>query len=104
MKKDESPETTAARELIEETGYSAGELKLVHEFYSAPGICDELMHLYVARDLTKGAHQREATEEIENRIATRAESHPVDRAKAKFVTPKTLVGLYAFLYSPIVNE
>ncbi len=28
---------TAARELIEETGYRAQELKLIHEFYSAQG-------------------------------------------------------------------
>ena len=100
--KDEPPETTAARELVEETGYSAKTLELVHEFYSAPGICDELMHLYVARDLTKGDHQREATEEIENRIATRSE---ITRwiSEGRIRDAKTLVGLYAFLYSPIVN-
>ena len=100
--KDEPPETTAARELVEETGYSAKTLELVHEFYSAPGICDELMHLYVARDLTKGEHQREATEEIENRIATRSE---ITRwiSEGRIRDAKTLVGLYAFLYSPIVN-
>ena len=100
---NESAESTAARELIEETGYRAAILKPIHEFYSAPGICDELMHLYVARDLTKGAHQREATEEIENRIATRAEITQWI-AEGRIRDAKTLVGLYAFLYSPIVNE
>lgn len=100
---DESPETTAARELVEETGYSAGSLTLIHEFYSAPGICDELMHLYVARDLTKGKHQREATEEIENRIASRDEITKWI-AEGRIRDAKTLVGLYAFLYSPNVND
>ena len=93
---DEPAEQTAARELIEETGYRAASLKQLHEFYSCPGICDELMHLYVARDLTPGDHQREATEEIENRLATRDE---IRRwiGEGKIRDAKTLVGLYAFL-------
>ena len=92
----EPAEQTAVRELIEETGYHAGRLELLHEFYSAPGICDERMLLYIARDLTKGQHQREATERIENCIATRSE---IERwiAEGKIRDAKTLVGLYAFL-------
>lgn len=96
---DESPQQTAARELVEETGYHAGSLSLLHEFYSAPGICDELMHLFVARQLTPGEHQREATERIENRIASR-EQIGQWIAQGRIRDAKTLVGLYAFLYSP----
>ena len=94
---EESPETTAARELIEETGYHAGQLQKIHEFYSAPGICDELMHLYVATDLTEGQHAREATEQIENRLASRQE---IMRwiSDGTIRDAKTLVGLYAFLF------
>jgi ADP-ribose pyrophosphatase len=98
----ESPEQTAARELVEETGYRAGSLTILHEFYSAPGICDELMHLYVARDLTEGVHQREATEQIENRPASR-EQIGQWIAGGRIRDAKTLVGLYAFLYSPSLN-
>ncbi|MEM9646812.1 MAG: NUDIX hydrolase, partial [Planctomycetota bacterium] len=47
---DEAPETTAHRELTEETGFQAKSMVFVQTFYSAPGICDELMHLFVARD------------------------------------------------------
>jgi ADP-ribose pyrophosphatase len=95
----ETAEQTAARELIEETGYCAGSLQRLHEFYSAPGICDELMQLYVARDLSPGDHCREATESIENRIAGRDE---IARwiGEGRIRDAKTLVGLYAFLYSP----
>lgn len=93
---NEPAEQTAARELIEETGYSAGSLTLLHEFYSAPGICDELMLLYVARDLTAGEHQREATEQIENRVATRSEIQQWV-ADGTVRDAKSLVGLYAFL-------
>ncbi len=88
---------TASRELIEETGYTAGKLELIHEFYSAPGICDELMHLYRATELVAGDPQREATEQIINRIATPDEIR-------RWITDgsirdaKTLVGLYAYLW------
>jgi ADP-ribose pyrophosphatase len=99
---EEAPEATAARELVEETGYRAGSLTKIHEFFSAPGICDELMHLYLARNLTKGEHHREATEEIENRIAKRDEIIQWI-SEGRIRDAKTLVGLYAFLYSPIVN-
>jgi len=95
----ESPETTAARELIEETGFRAASLTKLHEFYSAPGICDELMHLFIAQGLTPVGHHREPLEQIENHPATRAE---VARsiAAGKIRDAKTLIGLYAFLYHP----
>ncbi len=99
---DESPEATAKRELIEETGYSAGELQPLHQFYSAPGVSDELMHLYVATDLSEGDHQREAVEQIANRIASRDEiAKWISQGKIR--DAKTLVGLYAFLYSPLLQ-
>ena len=99
----EPVETTAKRELIEETGYRAGRLIKLHEFYSAPGICDELMHLYLATDLVLGEHAREATEQIENCLASRRQ---VEQwiANGKVRDAKTLVGLYAFLYSPDLQE
>lgn len=87
---------TASRELIEETGYRAGELTLMQQFYSAPGISDELMYLFAATDLTQGDHQREATEQIENLIATRSEIKQFIN-EGRIRDAKTLVGLYAFL-------
>jgi ADP-ribose pyrophosphatase len=47
----EDPETAAPRELAEETGYRAREWRLLGRFWSAPGFTEELMHLYLARDL-----------------------------------------------------
>lgn len=49
----EDPLTAAVRELEEETGYVAGKITKVSQFYTAPGFCDELMHVYLAEDLTK---------------------------------------------------
>jgi ADP-ribose pyrophosphatase len=49
---DESYETCAAREMREETGFAAGILEKVGEFYLAPGYSTEFMKVYLARDLT----------------------------------------------------
>ncbi|MBK9010311.1 NUDIX hydrolase [Novosphingobium sp.] len=43
----------AARELEEETGYRAGRIDVVGEFYSSPGMVSESFTLLAARDLTR---------------------------------------------------
>jgi ADP-ribose pyrophosphatase len=48
----EDPEVAARRELEEETGLRAGSWRKLGAFYSAPGFSDELMHLYLATDLS----------------------------------------------------
>jgi ADP-ribose pyrophosphatase len=48
----EAPEVAARRELEEETGMRAGSWRKLGAFYSAPGFTDELMHLYLAADLS----------------------------------------------------
>ncbi|MBU8565451.1 NUDIX hydrolase [Virgibacillus pantothenticus] len=47
----EEPETTAIRELEEETGYTTDELSFVTSFYSSPGFADELIHIYITNQL-----------------------------------------------------
>ncbi|MCJ8006739.1 NUDIX hydrolase [Lederbergia wuyishanensis] len=49
----EEPLVTAERELEEETGYAAGKMEHLISFYTSPGFADELIHLYIATDLTK---------------------------------------------------
>ena len=48
----EDPALAAARELEEETGSRAGAWRYLGAFYTAPGFTSELMHLYVATDLS----------------------------------------------------
>lgn len=48
----ESPVETARRELREEAGLSAGEWTRLGTTWSTPGITNEVMHLFLARDLT----------------------------------------------------
>ncbi|HSM32497.1 MAG TPA: NUDIX hydrolase [Anaerolineae bacterium] len=47
----EDPRDAAPRELAEETGHRAATWRSLGRFWTAPGFSDELMHLYLARDL-----------------------------------------------------
>ena len=49
----EKPESTAIRELEEETGYTARNVTKLTSFYTSPGFADELMHIYFAKDIEK---------------------------------------------------
>lgn len=51
----EPPAETARRELAEEVGLAAATWTEGPRFYTAPGFCDELMHLYLATDLREDA-------------------------------------------------
>lgn len=50
---DELAIDAAARELEEETGYQAGSIEVLGEFYSSPGMVSECFTLLRASDLTK---------------------------------------------------
>jgi ADP-ribose pyrophosphatase len=52
MEPGESPEETAGRELIEETGFEAGTFINRGFIYTTPGFTDEKIYLFEARDLT----------------------------------------------------
>ncbi len=54
----------AGRELTEETGYVAGKLVRLGEYYSAPGNADENLHLYLAAELSTGEQKLETYERI----------------------------------------
>lgn len=49
----ESLEHCAMRELEEETGYYANQLKRVQSFATSPGFADEIIHVFLATDLVQ---------------------------------------------------
>lgn len=51
---NEEPRQTAIRELKEETGYEAENLKYLLEFYTSPGYCNEKIYLFLASGLIEG--------------------------------------------------
>lgn len=88
----ESPDKAAARELEEETGYRAGALSPLCEFYASPGIMTEKMIAYVARDLTKTAQRLEPTERIRVEILSLTDALGLIR-DGRIVDAKTMVTL-----------
>jgi ADP-ribose pyrophosphatase len=55
----------AGRELLEETGYLAGRLQPLGNFYSSPGILSEKLYAFAAYDLEQRKAELEEGEEIE---------------------------------------
>jgi ADP-ribose pyrophosphatase len=60
----EKPLQTARREIVEETGYRARHWSKVGEFYTAPGFCNERIHVYAARGLEPARADGDADEMI----------------------------------------
>jgi ADP-ribose pyrophosphatase len=58
----ESPADCAARELVEETGYTAATIQPLTTILTTPGFTDERIHLFVASELTVGEARPEADE------------------------------------------
>jgi ADP-ribose pyrophosphatase len=67
-------ETTAVRELEEETGYTAAKWTSLGFLYASPGVLDEKLHLFVAEGLTAGPSRPEADEQLEPVVVPLAEA------------------------------
>jgi ADP-ribose pyrophosphatase len=89
----ESPETCAARELEEETGYRAGRIVRTGEILTTPGFSDERIHLYAAYDLvpTSTAHSHGEVIEVHELPLSEALAM-VDRGE--IIDAKSIVALY----------
>jgi ADP-ribose pyrophosphatase len=61
----EPPDETARRELAEEVGLAAARWTAGPSFYTAPGFCDELMHLFLATELSETDAAADADELLE---------------------------------------
>ena len=91
----EPPDLAAARELEEETGRRAGRWTKLGEFWTAPGFATELMHLYLATELSVAHDGRLGPDEDE---ALDLLTVPVEEAIAaaedgRIVDAKSIVGL-----------
>jgi len=60
----ESKSAGARRELIEETGYTAGRMRQILEIFPSPGFVTERMWIFAATGLRRGVARPEADERI----------------------------------------
>jgi ADP-ribose pyrophosphatase len=89
---DEPPAETARRELQEETGYLAGRMDEICQFYPSPGVMNEKMFLFAAHELVLGEHAREVGEQIENLVVPFEEALQMVR-RGEIKDGKTMIGL-----------
>lgn len=88
----ELPRQAAQRELLEEGGITAAQWEDLGTMLSSPGVFSEIIHFFLARDLTRAAQCHEVNEAIEVHWL------PFDDAYAQAVSgeirdAKTLTGL-----------
>src|SRR5438132_10673932 len=85
---DESPDRTAERELVEETGYHAGRIRRIREWYVSPGVMTERMYLYLCEDLRPGPVRHQLDEQLQvvvvpwEEALTMAEDGRIEDAKS----------------------
>ena len=65
LEPNEAPLLTAQRELAEEAGLRAADWQSLGSLLSTPGVCDERIHLYLARELSAAPMAHEDEEFIE---------------------------------------
>lgn len=91
----EDPDLAARRELEEETGMRAASWRKVARFYTAPGFTSELMHLYLATDLTAADGERLGPDEDEHLLLELLPAADAIAAaeRGEFADAKSLVAL-----------
>ncbi|MFN4032645.1 MAG: NUDIX domain-containing protein [Fimbriimonadales bacterium] len=65
LEPDEPIDACARRELEEETGYTARQLRRLFSQYLAPGYSQEVLHVYLAEDLAPAAQRLDEDELVE---------------------------------------
>ena len=96
LEANEEPRACAARELEEETGYRAGTLTPLFSAYLAPGYSTELIHLFLATNLTDGTTHPDEDENVELVALPLAEAERRVLA-GEMQDAKTIAGLLAAL-------
>lgn len=95
LDKNEDPLLCAQRELREETGYGARQWEKLTALYATPGFCNEVLHLFLARD----PFLHEAGQALEEGEASlRVQRVPLKEAVAmierqEIVDGKTIAGI-----------
>lgn len=89
----EDPLVTGKRELLEETGYSAEAWQYVTALHPCIGYSNEVIHIYLARGLREGDHQRDHDETLE--VFSLGLSEAMEMvARGEITDAKTVIALF----------
>ncbi|WP_442601188.1 NUDIX hydrolase [Paenibacillus sp. KN14-4R] len=91
----EEPHAAAIRELQEETGYVADSVKYLSSFYTSPGFADEILHLYVADQLSEGTVNLDEDEFVDCEAITLEQAKQYIR-EGRISDAKTITAVYAW--------
>lgn len=87
LEENEEPLLCAQRELQEEVGYKAETFISLGGIYTAPGFCNEYIHLFIAKGLTPSPLPPDDHEQIDvveitlKKVLTMIEEHEIEDAK-----------------------
>ncbi len=90
IKPGEEPLACAQRECLEELGLKAYRWRHLASFYSTPGFCDEMLHCYLARGLSREEEKHDREEFLETVV------RPLDKVAdmiEKLKDAKSLAGI-----------
>jgi ADP-ribose pyrophosphatase len=90
----EEPLAAARRELAEETGLTGGQWQAASSFYTTPGFCREVMHLFFAENVEAGRASPEDDEELEL-VCWHLDE--IEMRLAEVEDAKTIAGLLLYL-------
>ncbi|WP_406699696.1 NUDIX hydrolase [Singulisphaera sp. Ch08] len=88
----ESPDQTAPRELSEETGYRAGKITRIADWFVSPGVMTERMYLYLCEDLVPGPTQHQPDERLEPVVVAWSEALEMVR-DGRIVDAKSMLAI-----------
>lgn len=100
IEKGENLVSAAKRELAEETGFRPNKIKKAFHFFPTPGICAEIMYVYMAEKLVPQVLEKDEDEEIETgEFSLREIGKMIKSGKVR--DAKTILG-YLYLINPKV--
>mgnify|MGYP001377414216 CR=1 FL=1 len=91
----EAPEAAVQRELQEEIGYRAAQVRRLAGFFVAPGYSTEFIHVYLCEGLSESKLDADDDEQIEVERYTLAEALAMI-ADGRICDAKSIVGLLAY--------
>lgn len=97
----EDPRECAVREVEEEVGYKVGKLEPLLSFFTTPGFTDEIIHIFVGKDLAPGKQDLGVDEVLE--IIEMPLAKTIDLINDGTIKDaKTIIGLQAVFLAKVV--